>query len=69
MAINPWVEVTCSYCGALAYNSGRYYNGIISKLRKECKENGWHEKDGNIYCPKCWLDMKQNKTFHSGNWY
>lgn len=60
--VDIWVQVTCGKCGCMACNSGWYHDGIVGKLRKECKD--W-KKDytyGTI-CPDCYKDLKAEGNY------
>ena len=47
------ISVICSKCGAELY-SGVYKSGIIGKLKKKIKDNGWiHNKEWGTLCPDC----------------
>ena len=56
------LSVTCMGCGAVLYE-GAYYPGIINKVNKKIRRNGWihHPTEGTL-CPDC---QNKKETRHS----
>lgn len=51
-----YCEITCNSCGALLMGSGYYKNSsIISKLKKNAREDNWiyDENFGGNLCSEC----------------
>lgn len=59
-----YCEITCNSCGVLLNSSGYYENSsIISKLKKEAKEENWvwDEEFGGNLCPSCQEELKKKE--------
>lgn len=61
MKARIYCEVTCCYCGGLAFGSGYYKNkATIGALKENTKDWIWdNELYGNL-CPECQKELKKN---------
>lgn len=61
-----YCEITCGFCGGLAYMSGYYKDSsTISELRRTTKNWIWDEEHGTNLCPDCQEKLKRGEL-HNG---
>ncbi len=58
------LSVTCMGCGKVLCVDA-YYPGIIRKIRKKIRKNGWihHPEDGTL-CPECQDKKRRGMSYH-----